>query len=308
MRRTDWGVGIAVGLILVVIAAIYFYRTSSAHKDLVAFERFDAAPIAERPAASTVTNRAAPPSRPSARSGSLADASGRRGSRPTRGAPAPVMTDPPKPAPSSPPPAPATAKSPVATRPASPSTDAVQAARPPGESQPPASPPATPTGRPAEPGRIFAPPSGPPLVHTVEEGETLSEIAQRYYNDATAWKAIQQANPQIKSSTHLSLGMKLQIPARPEAASHPSRGRTTHEPATRPAPRAVATTQAAAGQYRVKSGDTLIMIAQRELGSGKRWKEIYELNKKLIGEDPTRLRAGTTIQLPPRGAASQPKA
>ena len=37
----------------------------------------------------------------------------------------------------------------------------------------------------------------PPLVHIVEEGETLSEISQQYYGTAQKWKMILEANDKI---------------------------------------------------------------------------------------------------------------
>jgi nucleoid-associated protein YgaU len=60
--------------------------------------------------------------------------------------------------------------------------------------------------------------------------------------------------------------------------------------------------------YVVKGGDTLSEIAQRELGSARRWQEIVALNP---GLDPARLRAGKELRLPggagaPRAAASKP--
>ncbi|MEQ1893049.1 MAG: LysM peptidoglycan-binding domain-containing protein, partial [Planctomycetota bacterium] len=63
-------------------------------------------------------------------------------------------------------------------------------------------------------------------------------------------------------------------------------------PAERPIARESAPTQR---PYVVKSGDTLSQIAQRELGSSRRWQEITALNP---GLDPARLRSGKTIQLP----------
>ncbi|MBP7056787.1 MAG: OmpA family protein [Candidatus Omnitrophica bacterium] len=49
--------------------------------------------------------------------------------------------------------------------------------------------------------------------------------------------------------------------------------------------------------YVIKKGDTLWCIAERELGSGKRWNNIYRLNKSKI-KDPNRLKAGTKIVIP----------
>lgn len=53
-------------------------------------------------------------------------------------------------------------------------------------------------------------------------------------------------------------------------------------------------------RYVIRSGDTLGHIAQRELGSARRVKEIMELNP---GLDPTNLSVGVEIKLPTTGAA-----
>ncbi len=49
--------------------------------------------------------------------------------------------------------------------------------------------------------------------------------------------------------------------------------------------------------YVIKSGDTLWAIAEREYGSGKQWKRIYEFNKDVIA-NPNRPKKGTKIQIP----------
>jgi nucleoid-associated protein YgaU len=59
----------------------------------------------------------------------------------------------------------------------------------------------------------------------------------------------------------------------------------------------VAATSAASRVYRVKEGDSLSKIAQRELGASKRWQEIYELNAdKLAGQDV--LKIGMELRIP----------
>lgn len=52
-----------------------------------------------------------------------------------------------------------------------------------------------------------------------------------------------------------------------------------------------------AREYSVKKGDTLWKIARQELGSGNRWKDIFELNKEKI-KDPQNLKVGQIIHLP----------
>jgi outer membrane biosynthesis protein TonB len=56
----------------------------------------------------------------------------------------------------------------------------------------------------------------------------------------------------------------------------------------------------------VVSGDTLSGIAQRELGNGDRWGEIYELNKDVVGDDPNLILPGQELKMP--GADNAPAA
>lgn len=49
--------------------------------------------------------------------------------------------------------------------------------------------------------------------------------------------------------------------------------------------------------YVVKKGDCLWRIAEKELGDGMRWSEIYERNREVIGEDPNLIFVGTKLQL-----------
>ncbi len=48
----------------------------------------------------------------------------------------------------------------------------------------------------------------------------------------------------------------------------------------------------------VKKGDTLGLIAERELGSSDRWKEIFEKNTDVIGPDPDLVYAGMRLRVP----------
>ncbi|MFS1513044.1 LysM peptidoglycan-binding domain-containing protein [Chengkuizengella sp. SCS-71B] len=50
--------------------------------------------------------------------------------------------------------------------------------------------------------------------------------------------------------------------------------------------------------YVVKSGDSLYRIAKKELGSGPRWSEIYQLNKGVIGNNPNLIYPGQKLVMP----------
>jgi len=50
-------------------------------------------------------------------------------------------------------------------------------------------------------------------------------------------------------------------------------------------------------EYIIKKGDSLWKIAEKELGSGHRWKFLYELNKDRI-KNPNKLKAGQKIIIP----------
>lgn len=50
-------------------------------------------------------------------------------------------------------------------------------------------------------------------------------------------------------------------------------------------------------EYIIKKGDSLWKIAEKELGSGHRWKYLYELNKDKI-KNPNKLKAGQKISIP----------
>jgi len=52
--------------------------------------------------------------------------------------------------------------------------------------------------------------------------------------------------------------------------------------------------------YTVQRGDSLWTIAKRLLGSGSRWKELYEANRRVIGPDPSKIFPGQVLRIPNR--------
>lgn len=49
-------------------------------------------------------------------------------------------------------------------------------------------------------------------MHIVREGETMADIAIKYYNDYTKWEKIWAANPQVSNPHRLEKGVRLRIP------------------------------------------------------------------------------------------------
>lgn len=50
--------------------------------------------------------------------------------------------------------------------------------------------------------------------------------------------------------------------------------------------------------YGVRPGDTISSIAHRAFGDARRYPEIYEFNRDVIGPKPAKLQAGLVIQVP----------
>lgn len=126
---------------------------------------------------------------------------------------------------------------------------------------------------------------GWPKQHRVEYGETLYGIAVQYYGRSSGTAAILKANPGVKSPKSLREGQVLIIPAMDGAPVVLTAAPSMPMPAGRT-------------PYVVRDGDSFYTIAKRVLNDGKRWEEIYDMNKALVKNSPKRLRPGMTIMVP----------
>jgi len=140
------------------------------------------------------------------------------------------------------------------------------------------------------PAPIAAPVDATPVTsetktHTVANGELLGDIALKYYKSSKQWRKIAEANPGIDPK-NLKVGQKLIIPG------------------VEAKPVANTTVVAAPGErtYTIKSGDTLYVVAKKELGSASRWKEIEKLN----GVSSNELHVGQVIKLPAAASTATP--
>ena len=61
---------------------------------------------------------------------------------------------------------------------------------------------------------------------------------------------------------------------------------------------AQAQTQTSEKTHTVDSGESLWAIAEQELGDGSRWREIYDANKDVIGDNPDLIKPGQTLKIP----------
>lgn len=138
-------------------------------------------------------------------------------------------------------------------------------------------------------------------THTVEEGETLWAIAERYYGDGALYRRIEEANAgRLGKGGSLYVGAKLVIPGATrqpvKQAATPARDEPARNAFT--PTKTGATGKAGAERFHVvRKGETLGDIARSELGSAKRWPEIVKLNKAAI-RDPDNVPAGLRLRLP----------
>ncbi len=128
--------------------------------------------------------------------------------------------------------------------------------------------------------------------YTVQTGDSLAILAEVYYGSQRFTDFLLRANPQISNENQLRVGMVISIPGLPD--------KTRREILNSKAEKQTSPEEKGAGKstYTVKAGDSFYRIAEQQLGSANRWKEILELNKSLVGGDPQRLRPGQVLVLP----------
>jgi nucleoid-associated protein YgaU len=177
-----------------------------------------------------------------------------------------------------------------ANRPEAPSASPAfeRPARPESDSDRPAGPALASSKTPAkQPDKAVA--SAPGGTYTVKKGDVLGTIALVTLGTSTRWKEIADLNPDVDPS-RLAVGTVLRLPG---GASAPPSGASAARGTDAPK---------SGGSYTIRSGDSLWVIAARELGDGSRWSEIAQLNPTL---DPDKLIVGRKITLP-AGRSSSP--
>lgn len=141
---------------------------------------------------------------------------------------------------------------------------------------------------PRQPAIVATPPSGAPgspwpKQHTLAAGDTLAGLAQQYYRDEGEVGRIIAANPSLGDARSLKIGAVVIIPAPAEGSGQMAS----------PSPQS-----ASVRQYTVQPGDTLYSIAASQYQQGTRWKEILRANADLLRNDPRRLKPGMVLRVP----------
>lgn len=121
----------------------------------------------------------------------------------------------------------------------------------------------------------------------VKSGDTLSELASKHMGSAALWEDLLEANKdQLKDEHSLQVGMKLRVPGTTSQAQAPV---AVDKPTT---------TRSSSGKtYTVKPGDNLTEIAEKMLGDGNRWREIFEANRDKM-QSADRVKVGQKLRIP----------
>jgi len=159
------------------------------------------------------------------------------------------------------------------------------------------------------------PPPARTRPYVVEKGDTLTRIAQKCYGTSSKdiVDAIFEANRKtLPGPDRLVIGQTLQLP---ERIGNMAAGDKPRNPPAEAQDRAPEKAPAAKPRqdnlrkleppgkskgyrwYEVRKGDRYESIAKRELGDARRWKEVYELNKKVFPK-ASDIRWGVRIKLP----------
>jgi len=136
------------------------------------------------------------------------------------------------------------------------------------------------------------------VVHHVQPGERLWDIAVQHYGDGNYYRVIYEANKdKMTSPNHVRQGVRLVIPqlnpTATDAGAAPIRETAEAPRATPPGP----TTAPQYIEYTIKPGDALSRIAERFYGTASAMDKLLERNADRI-RDPDLIAAGQKILVP----------
>ena len=124
-------------------------------------------------------------------------------------------------------------------------------------------------------------PEALPTLHLVQKGESLWEIAEKYFGSGYNWVDIAEENS-LANPNMIEAEQQLAIPKAAVIKPETTQDLTFGPPISGDA-------------YQVQKGDHLWGIAVRAYGDGYRWTEISLANDL---EDPNTIHAGNTLTIP----------
>jgi len=134
-------------------------------------------------------------------------------------------------------------------------------------------------------------------IHRIRSGESLSSICEDFYGDNSLVDELARFN-NITNPNRISVGQRLRIPSAhaltPPGSGPPARAEGDGVQMGTPVSPPAATTT-----YTVQAGDSLSEISQRLLGTSRRYREIFELNRTIL-RSADDVRVGMELRIPPR--------
>ncbi|MFF4294994.1 LysM peptidoglycan-binding domain-containing protein [Streptomyces vinaceus] len=132
-----------------------------------------------------------------------------------------------------------------------------------------------------------------------------ADYAAKYADAVSATKAAAERMAAAAPPKHAPAPPKAApVPPKPAAAAaagHPHHTPTPTSAAHKAVPAAPAGGPAQAAvkrTYTVRAGDSLSAIARRELGNEARWRELYAMNRGVVGSNPELIHPGQVLTLP----------
>lgn len=148
-------------------------------------------------------------------------------------------------------------------------------------------------------------------TYVVQPNDSFWTISEKFYGTGAYFRALAEHNrSRIASQERLAVGDVISVPDLSELEANyahlcpkPQRREAVK---TQVAALASAGLQSGGPTYTVQEGDTLFDIARYELGDARRWVEIYQLNRHILGEDFNYLRPGLKLVLPGEPGVQDP--
>jgi nucleoid-associated protein YgaU len=138
--------------------------------------------------------------------------------------------------------------------------------------------------------------------HRIERGDTLYDLAERYWGDGNRYALLFEVNRALLNEPdRLPLGAEIVIPEYPDTRSLLPTGTDRAETPSPPAQVTSNPFQPVGDRrprrYTVERGDTLIAIARQVYGDGRQYRRIYEANRSRLAS-PDHLVEATVLEIP----------